>query len=344
MDGHYLASASKDTFLRVYDVHANFKKIQSEPCSSIISAIAWNTPDLFITGNSDGELFISSLKQRGEKAELIYESSSPINAVELNKTRRMMLICAGAYVNVMEQQEGINSTGTLMPIQHTTDHTWIIRSRINCIGLDHERFPVVAIGAHFFQDNRSCLVVYMHHGIWLSHIETGESECSSSFAIDCGHVTLVVFGFNACFTCYSFNTNSWAKLDISVDSQERAVEGHLVVVRTIRDFVDLTHEEPCRVVQILPDTHSIVQVKALAYSEDGLIATGDGDPGQNAPGLDPQNSPNRNSKINCACYYIAHSTEQAGTYSQCTFLTILTTTCTATFPIRFPPRVGKIFS
>lgn len=63
MDGHYLASASKDTYLRVYDVHANFKKIQSEPCSSSISAIAWNTPDSFITGNSDGELFSSSLKQ-----------------------------------------------------------------------------------------------------------------------------------------------------------------------------------------------------------------------------------------------------------------------------------------
>ncbi|KAJ4496343.1 WD40-repeat-containing domain protein [Lentinula edodes] len=207
MDGHYLASASKDTYLRVYDVHANFKKIQSEPCSSSISAIAWNTPDSFITGNSDGELFISSLKQRGEKAELIYESSSPINAVELDKTRRMMLICAGAYVNVMEQQEGINST--------------------------------------------------------------------------------VAFSFNAGFTCYSFNTNSWAKLDISVDSRKRAVvelsaqsiQGHLVVIRTIRGFV---HEEPCRVVQILPDTHSIAQVKALAYSEDGLIATGDGDPGQNA--------------------------------------------------------------
>ncbi|KAH7870442.1 uncharacterized protein C8R40DRAFT_1175705 [Lentinula edodes] len=202
MDGHYLASASKDTYLRVYDVHANFKKIQSEPCSSSISAIAWNTPDSFITGNSDGELFISSLKQRGEKAELIYESSSPINAVELDKTRRMMLICAGAYVNVMEQQE-------------------------------------------------------------------------------------VAFSFNAGFTCYSFNTNSWAKLDISVDSRKRAVvelsaqsiQGHLVVIRTIRGFV---HEEPCRVVQILPGTHSIAQVKALAYSEDGLIATGDGDPGQNA--------------------------------------------------------------
>ncbi|KAJ3847479.1 hypothetical protein EV368DRAFT_69068 [Lentinula lateritia] len=254
MDGHYLASASKDTYLRVYDVHANFKKIQSEPCSSSISAIAWNTPDSFITGNSDGELFSSSLKQRGEEAELIYESSSPINAVELDKTRHMMLICAGAYVNVMEQQE---------------DHTWIIQSRINCIGLDHERFPVVAIGAHFFQDNCSCLVVYMHHGIWLSHIGTGESEW--------------------CFTPENniFNTNSWAKLDISVDSRKRAVvelsaqsiKGHLVIIRTIRGFV---HEEPCRVVQILPDTHSIAQVKALAYSEDGLIATGDGDPGQNA--------------------------------------------------------------
>lgn len=59
---------------------------------------------------------INQISQRGEEAELIYESSSPINAVELDKTRRMMLICAGAYVNVMEQQEGINSTGTFIPI------------------------------------------------------------------------------------------------------------------------------------------------------------------------------------------------------------------------------------
>lgn len=83
---------------------------------------------------------------------------------------------------------------------------------------------------------------------------------SSSFALDCDCVALVAFSFNAGFTCYSFNTNSWAKLDISVDSRKRAVvelsaqsiKGHLVIIRTIRGFV---HEEPCRVVQILPDTH-----------------------------------------------------------------------------------------
>lgn len=57
LEGKFLAAASEDNTLRVYDTCANFTTIWKSHWSASFQTIIWNSTGTFITGNYRGQVF-----------------------------------------------------------------------------------------------------------------------------------------------------------------------------------------------------------------------------------------------------------------------------------------------
>ncbi|KAE9384086.1 hypothetical protein BT96DRAFT_1008439 [Gymnopus androsaceus JB14] len=152
--GRYLACASDDHLLTVYDCKNNPKTIwQHKGSTAYTGEIMTFTPIQFL------------VKIRLVKAvpTLIHEFVAPVSFISLNRSGNKMLVCAGEMVNVLKCDK----------------NDWILKARLSCpcVMLKPRGFQepaIIATGAHFLEDESSCVVAYLHHGLWKYEVETGE--------------------------------------------------------------------------------------------------------------------------------------------------------------------------
>ncbi|KAJ3816582.1 WD40-repeat-containing domain protein [Lentinula raphanica] len=167
MNGRYLASATNDNTLRVYDVHRSFMTVWEERGQHLLTAVAWRDNELFF-GSMDGTICCCypTRWMFRRKSEVIYKADEAVNALEFNQRRDSLLVCSGADVFLFE---------------NTSARRWNYRDYLPRPGPfgepsnEFDIYPVIATGAHFLDNDEECLIGYLYNGFWRFSLETWES-------------------------------------------------------------------------------------------------------------------------------------------------------------------------
>ncbi|KAJ3847483.1 WD40-repeat-containing domain protein [Lentinula lateritia] len=312
--GRYLASASNDKTLRVYDRLRNFRMIWAYNHSSPFISLAWRTDSALVGGSMQGEVVQFTLNPfflLGIKGpNVIYEFSSPVSSIEANQSSNQLLICSGRAVNVLSEAD---------------DHSWSLKIRLDCahsIGepANFKEPPVIATGAFYLKGEGECVVTYLFHGVWRVDLETGEGQWSigpnekiGMAAISPDRTAMVASNIRTGMDWYDLSKASWIKSSTSLERQEKDFniplpvkfinKGCAVVMGTTKGYAVIFHAEHGRQVQTLDHANHKIWVTALvilisflsinasshclkAYQETGhqnrILATADGNVGERA--------------------------------------------------------------
>ncbi|KAJ3760782.1 WD40-repeat-containing domain protein [Lentinula raphanica] len=164
-NGRYLASATNDDSVRVYDGQRSFMTVWEEKGRSPSTAVAWRDNALFF-GSMDGLIcfcYPTNWMLR-RKSEVIHKADDAIHSLEFNQRGDSLLVCSGADVFLFEKTSG-----------RWTYRDYLPRPRPFGEPNDSDIYPVIATGAHFLDDDRQCLIGYLYHGFWRFNLETWES-------------------------------------------------------------------------------------------------------------------------------------------------------------------------
>ncbi|KAJ3721292.1 WD40-repeat-containing domain protein [Lentinula raphanica] len=143
MDGRYLASATNDNMLRVYDVQRSFATVWEEKGPSPFTAVVWRDSTLFF-GSMDGTISCcyptkNWIFQRNTK--IIYKTDDPVHALEFNSRGDYLLVCADPF--------GEPNFGDV--------------------------HPIIVTGAHFLENDEQCIIGYLYNGFWKFSFDTWEN-------------------------------------------------------------------------------------------------------------------------------------------------------------------------
>ncbi|KAJ3748675.1 WD40-repeat-containing domain protein [Lentinula detonsa] len=165
LDGRYLASATNDEVVRVYDIQRGFTTIWEDkgPCPA--TAVMWRDCTLFV-GRMDGVVicvYPTNSWLRRRKSEVIYKADEPISAMEFNTRGDHLLVCSGADVLFFQKASKKWKYYDLIP-------------RPSAFGeFNDDVYPILATGAHFLENDDACLISYLHNGFWELKLDTWES-------------------------------------------------------------------------------------------------------------------------------------------------------------------------
>ncbi|KAJ3765401.1 WD40-repeat-containing domain protein [Lentinula raphanica] len=185
-NGRYLASATNDNKLRVYNVQRSFMTVWEEETHHPCTVVVWRENALFV-GSMDGNVLCCYpsknwlLFQR--KSDLIYKTDDAIHAIEFNQRGDFLLVCAGADVFLFEKRVYFVVVKDLMNSSLTyraVSGRWAYRDylpRPDPFGEydDGDIYPIIATGAHFLDDANQCLIGYLYNGFWRFSLEKWES-------------------------------------------------------------------------------------------------------------------------------------------------------------------------
>ncbi|KAJ3833108.1 WD40-repeat-containing domain protein [Lentinula raphanica] len=166
MDGRFLASATNDNTIRVYDVQHSSVTIWEEKGQHPGTAVAWRGNTLFF-GDMDGTIRCCHPSKWiiRRKSEVIYKADDAVHALEFNQRGDYLLVCSGADVLLFKKISG----------------RWNYRDYLPRPGpfgepnSDSDIYPVIATGAHFLDNDVQCLIGYLYNGFWRFNLETWES-------------------------------------------------------------------------------------------------------------------------------------------------------------------------
>ncbi|KAJ3965244.1 WD40-repeat-containing domain protein [Lentinula raphanica] len=166
MNGRYLASATNDNTIRVYDVQRSFATIWEEKSHNPFTAVAWRDSTLFV-GSMDGTIFCCYptrkwLFQRNN--EVIYKTDDAIQALEFNSRGDCLLVCAGADVFLFEKSSGRWNYRDYLPRPDPFGEPY-----------DGDVYPIIVTGAHFLENDEQCVIGYLYNGFWKFNFETWEN-------------------------------------------------------------------------------------------------------------------------------------------------------------------------
>ncbi|KAJ3717494.1 hypothetical protein C8R42DRAFT_724403 [Lentinula raphanica] len=168
-NGHYLASATNDNKLRVYDIQRSFMTVWEEETHHPCTVVVWRENALFV-GSMDGNILCC---YPSKKSDLIYKTDDAIHAIEFNQRGDFLLVCAGTDVFLFEKRVYI-VVKDLMNFSLTysiVSGRWAYRGylpRPDPFGEydDGDIYPIIATGAHFLDDSDQCLIGYLYNGFW----------------------------------------------------------------------------------------------------------------------------------------------------------------------------------
>ncbi|KAJ3816096.1 WD40-repeat-containing domain protein [Lentinula raphanica] len=156
INGRYLASATNDNTVRVYDLQRSSTVVWEEKGRDPCTAVAWRDNTLFF-GSMDGTIRCCSPTKwmLRRKSEAIYQADDAVHALEFNQRGDSLLICSGPDVLLFEKISGRWSYRDYLP-----------RPRPFGEPNDSDIYPVIATGAHFLENDDQCLIGYLYNGFW----------------------------------------------------------------------------------------------------------------------------------------------------------------------------------
>ncbi|KAJ3871111.1 WD40-repeat-containing domain protein [Lentinula edodes] len=283
--GRYLASASNDKTLRVYDRLRNFRMIWSYNHSSPFISLAWRTDSTLVGGSMQGEVVQFTLNPffllRIKGPNVIYEFSSPVSSIEANQSSNQLLICSGRAVNMLSEAD-------------------VCFNFNKCSLLQHKEPPVIATGAFYLKGEGECVITYLFHGVWRVDLETGEGQWSigpnekiGTAAISPDRTAMVASNIRTGMDWYDLSKASWIKSSTSLERQEKDFniplpvkfinKGCAVVMGTTKGYAVIFHAEHGRQIQTLDHANHKIWVTALeAGHQNRILATADGNVGERA--------------------------------------------------------------
>ncbi|KAE9393556.1 hypothetical protein BT96DRAFT_943817 [Gymnopus androsaceus JB14] len=157
--------------------------------------------------------------------------------------------------------------------------------------------PLIATGAHFIEDERACIVSYLHHGIWKFYFETGSSMQIralgekigfSMLSEDCSGVA--VTNIRTGIDWYKISAKSLKKTSSTFEPQPKESNipvpvlfihnGKSLLMAGTRGYCTIFDAKEGRWIQTLKHGAENTWITAIAYvqlpGKRRLIATGDG--------------------------------------------------------------------
>ncbi|KAE9389008.1 hypothetical protein BT96DRAFT_947204 [Gymnopus androsaceus JB14] len=281
ISGRYLACASEDHTIRVYDCKYAPKTIWTHRGSTAYTFVIWTQNNVLVGANTNGKITtfkpLQFLVRRGLVKVIptpIHEFVAPVGCISLNKSGQKMLVCAGEMVNVLRANKS----------------DWILKARLSCPGLmpkprGFQEPPIIATGAHFLEDDSSCIVAYLHHGLWKFEIETGEGAwCWGPDE----KIALVAVNMRSDIDWYRLSTTrlitkastSMEIHDTTTNFQSSVLfinKGRAVLMGTNKGYAVIFHSEHGGRLQTLAHGDKKSRVTALAYVDrkdrSSLLAT-----------------------------------------------------------------------
>ncbi|KAJ3965025.1 WD40-repeat-containing domain protein [Lentinula raphanica] len=304
MDGRYLASASNDKVVRVYDMGNKFSVIWEHEDSYAPTAVAWSDGDLFV-GNMDGNLVryspITTSKfkwirdYRRSIKEVLYKADAPVHMMEFNARRDCLLLCSGADVLFFKKES---------ERWQFQDH---LPRPVPFGEIDGFDIPdTVATGAHFLDDHNECLIAYLHDGFRKFRIDTWDCtkvqwglpddrsmEKIGFSAKSPDSKSVVATNLRRGLDWFKITPEKLKKMSTSEEIQDCRFNiplpvlfinnGQATIMGTTKGYATIFEAKHGKKVQALKHGSDQTWVTALAYVESNrrrLIATGDGNCGQ----------------------------------------------------------------
>ncbi|KAJ3839256.1 hypothetical protein F5878DRAFT_660440 [Lentinula raphanica] len=297
VDGRYLASASNDKIVRVYDMEDNFAVIWKHEDSCSPTAVAWTDSALFV-GNMEGDLtskFRWICNYQYSTKELLYKADAPVHMMQFNTQKDRLLLCSGADVLLFTK----NSERW-----EFQDH---LPRPIPFGEIDNFDIPdTVATGAHFLDDHNECLIAYLHDGFRKFKIDTW--DCAKvEWGLGDGFIekigfsakspdskSVVATNLHRGLDWYKITPEKLKKMSTSEEIQDQHSNiplpvlfinnGQATIMGTTKGYAVIFEAKHGKKVQALKHGGDQTWVTALAYVETSrrrrLIATGDGNCGQ----------------------------------------------------------------
>ncbi|KAJ3870721.1 WD40-repeat-containing domain protein [Lentinula edodes] len=301
-DGRYLASASNDMVVRVYDVKRHLSPTWTYHGKSPFTTVVWCKEHLF-AGNGDGEImiFYPVTHWFGKRREqIISEFYSPIYCLELNRSGDQLLVCSGARTTLLaERKSGHWKLMYHFDSPSTFEETAELGEPD---GFDEPQ--VLATSAHFLHEKECVVIGYLHHGLWKHQIETGTAvlvwgpdEKIGFTALSPDGTALVVSNVRSgidWLRVYAGSTR-WKKISTTLEIQDLSAniplpvlfidKGKYILMGTSKGYAIIFHAKHGKRVISLDHGSDKTRVTALAYVHPKncpqLIATGDGNCGPN---------------------------------------------------------------
>ncbi|KAJ3858587.1 WD40-repeat-containing domain protein [Lentinula novae-zelandiae] len=295
-DGRYLASASNDRVVCVYDVKHEFTTIWELQGSHPFTALAWRDGGLFM-GNMDGDVTLShpTTKSKLNDFELVYKANEPIHVMEFNLRGDHLLVCSGADVMLLKKSKsGIWQYQDRLP-------------RPIPLGETEDKLPpIVATGAYFLESRNECLIAYLHDGFRIFKIDTWENIriCGSdeklyekmyivrraASAISPDSTFIIATNLHKGLDWYKIMPDKLKKMSTSCEIQSPGSNiplpvlfinnGQATIMGMSKGYAVIFEAKHGKRVQALKHGGDQTWVTALAYAEPEngcrMIATGDG--------------------------------------------------------------------
>ncbi|KAJ3969875.1 WD40-repeat-containing domain protein [Lentinula raphanica] len=300
-NGRYLASATNDNTLRVYDVQRNFTTVWEEQSHHPFTALAWRDNSLFV-GDMGGTVICCYPIKKWmfqQKSEVIYETDDAIHAIEFNQRGDYLLICTGADVFLFEKVSG-----------RWTYRDYLPRPDPFGEANDGDEYPIIATGAHFLDDGDQCLIGYLYNGFCLEKWES-TNVWGPDDSLDAGDPrryygriassakspdSKSIVATDVCLGLQWFKVTSerLKSMSITYHPQELASniplpvlfinQGEAVIVGSTKGCALILETKRAERIQALKHGNDRTWITALAYSESTgrcrMIATGDGNRGK----------------------------------------------------------------
>ncbi|KAJ3845943.1 WD40-repeat-containing domain protein [Lentinula lateritia] len=337
-DGWYLASASNDRVVRVYDVKHEFTTIWELQGRHPFTALAWRDGGLFV-GNMDGDVTLSHpttksklkwIRRRHSEFKLVYKANEPIHVMEFNRRGDHLLVCSGADVMLLKKSKsGIWQYQDRLP-------------RPIPLGETEDKLPpIVATGAYFLESRNKCLIAYLHDGFRIFKIDTWENiricgsderlyEKIAASALSPDSTFIIATNLHKGLDWYKIMPDKLKKMSTSCEIQSPGSNiplpvlfinnGQATIMGMPKGYAVIFEAKHGKREQALKHGGDQTWVTALAYAEPEngcqMIATGDGNCGERTRILiwteNSKDSSSRVSKLRAVLFKIVHMVTNAG--------------------------------